>query len=268
MRALIGESESTKPNAMSARAEVYRNLDPPIEFHAAKRAMTKPVLLSGWLVIALLLASSSAYARPPPPQHWQSDIAALVANDSEYPPPPHGVLFVGSSSIRLWTTLAQDFPGVPVINRGFGGWAIADSTYYADRIIVPYHPGLIVLYAGDNDIDEGDTPSQVLDEFKEFVARVRRSLPHVAIACISVKPSLARETEWPRMREANREIENWARTQQGIVYVDVASRMLDARGKPRPELFREDGLHMRPAGYAIWIEALKPVLARNGFAVH
>ena len=215
----------------------------------------------------LLLASSGAHARPPPPQHWQADIDALIADDGEHPPPQHGALFVGSSSIRMWTTLQRDFPGVPAINRGFGGSAIADSTYYADRIIAPYHPRLIVLYAGDNDIDEGDTSSQVLDEFKAFVARVRRSLPHTTIAYISIKPSLARAAEWPRMHEANREVENWSRTQQRITYVDVATKMLDAEGKPRPELFREDGLHMRPAGYAIWIEALKPVLARNGFAV-
>ncbi len=228
----------------------------------------KVISIRELLAIALLLlASSGAHARPPPPQHWQADIDALVAHDSVQPPPQHGVLFAGSSSIRMWTTLARDFPGVPVINRGFGGSAIADSTYYADRIIVPYHPRLVVLYAGDNDIDEGDTPSQVLDEFKTFVARIRRSLPAFAIAYISIKPSLARAAEWPRMREANPQIENWSRTQRRITYVDIATKMLDAQGKPRPELFREDGLHMRPAGYAIWIEALKPVLARNGFAV-
>lgn len=219
------------------------------------------------MIALLLLVSSGVHARPPPPQHWQADIDELVAKDGEHPPPQHGVLFVGSSSIRMWTTLPRDFPGVPVINRGFGGSAIADSTYYADRIIVPYHPRLIVLYAGDNDIDEGDTPAQVLDEFKAFVARARRSLPGVAIAYISIKPSLARSAEWPRMREANREIENWARTQRRITYVDVATKMLGANGKSRPELFREDGLHMSRVGYAIWIEALKPVLLRNGFAV-
>ena len=230
--------------------------------------MTKRDSPGAWFVIVLLLlVSSGAYARPPPPQRWQADIDALVANDSVHPPPQHGVLFVGSSSIRMWTTLERDFPDVPAINRGFGGSAIADSTYYADRIIVPYRPRLIVLYAGDNDIDEGDTPAQVFAEFKAFVARVRRSLPHTTIAYVSIKPSLARAAEWPRMREANREIENWSRTQRRIAYVDVATKILDARGKPRPELFREDGLHMRPAGYAIWVEALKPVLARNGFAV-
>jgi lysophospholipase L1-like esterase len=229
--------------------------------------MAKTGSPNAWFVIALLLLVSSGAQARPPPQHWRAEIDTLVANDSVHPPPQHGVLFVGSSSIRMWTTLARDFPGVPVINRGFGGSAIADSTYYADRIIFPYYPRLIVMYAGDNDIDQGCTPRQVLEEFKAFVAKVRLALPDVAIAYISIKPSLARATEWPRMREANREIENWARTQRRITYVDVVTKMLGANGKPRPELFREDGLHMSRTGYAIWIEALKPVLARNGFAV-
>ena len=222
-----------------------------------------------WMLGCLAcFVASAAWALPPPPQSWQPDIDRLVADDSAHPPPQQGVLFVGSSSIRMWTTLAADFPGVPVINRGFGGSAIADSTYYADRIVVPYHPRLIVMYAGDNDIAEGDTPAQVCDAFRTFVARVRRALPETAIAYISIKPSLARAALWPQMREANRMIADGSRKQRGVTFVDVATRMLDANGKPRPELFRTDGLHMDAAGYAIWTQALKPVLARHGFAVH
>jgi lysophospholipase L1-like esterase len=222
-----------------------------------------------WLLGALLLVIGPAsWALPPPPQAWQPDIEQLVANDSAHPPPQRGVLFVGSSSIRMWTRLTSDFPGVPVINRGFGGSAIADSTYYADRIAIPYHPRLIVMYAGDNDIAEGDTPAQVRDEFKAFVARVRRALPATAIVYISIKPSLARAALWPQMREANRLIAEWSRQQSGITFVDVAARMLDANGQPRAELFRADGLHMDKAGYAIWTQALTPVLARYGFPTH
>lgn len=219
-----------------------------------------------WIAYFLLLAvCSAALARPPPPRAWQTEIDRLVADDSAHPPPQHGVVFVGSSSIRMWTTLPQDFPGVPVINRGFGGSTIADSTYYADRIVIPYHPQVIVMYAGDNDIAEGDTPRQVFDEFKDFVARVRRDLPDAAIVYVSIKPSLARAAMWPRMHEANRLIAAWSRTQPQVTFVDVATRMLGVNGRPRAALFREDGLHMTPSGYAIWIEALKPVLAHYGF---
>jgi hypothetical protein len=152
------------------------------------------------LALAVLLFVGNANAQPRDPKQWQAEITSLVAGDAVHPPPQHAVLFVGSSSIRLWTTLAEDIPGVPAINRGFGGSRIADSTYYADRIVVPYHPKLIIMYAGDNDVAEGRTPRQVIDDFKDFVARVRRDLPDVAIAYLSIKPSVARAATWPQMR--------------------------------------------------------------------
>lgn len=214
----------------------------------------------------LLIVGGNVGAQFRAQEQWQAEITNLVAGDAAHPPPQHAVLFVGSSSIRLWTTLAEDFPGVPTINRGFGGSVIADSTYYADRIVVPYHPKLIIFYAGDNDVAEGRTPRQVIDDFEAFVAHVRRDLPHVAIAYLSIKPSVARAAMWPQMRATNDGIALWARTQKDVTFVDVAAKMLDAHGKPRPELLREDGLHMRPAGYTIWIDALEPVLVHYGFA--
>jgi lysophospholipase L1-like esterase len=215
--------------------------------------------------LAVLLFVGYAEAQPHDPEQWRSEIAGLVAGDAAHPPPQHAVLFIGSSSIRLWATLTEDFPGVPAINRGFGGSRIADSTYFAERIVVPYHPKLIIMYAGDNDVAEGRTPRQVIDDFKDFVARVRRDLPDVAIAYLSIKPSVARAATWPQMRAANEGIALWARTAENVTFVDVTAKMLDAHGKPRPDLLREDGLHMRPAGYEIWIDALKPVLAHYGF---
>jgi len=222
-----------------------------------------------WLAAAALLVALSPLAAlggEAGPAQWRADIAAFVAHDRRDPPPRHGVLFIGSSSIRFWApTLARDFPGVPVIDRGFGGSTIADSTYYADRIVAPYRPALIVMYAGDNDIDNGLSPQRVADDFRAFVARVRRDQPGVPVVYVSIKPSVARWSEWPRMREANRRIRAWAATQREVRFVDIVPRMLDAQGKPRSELFRADGLHMTPAGYATWIDALKPVLASYGF---
>ncbi len=226
--------------------------------------MRNPRLAWGACLL-LLFAGHAAAACSQTPQVWRADIDRLTADDSAHPPPRDAVLFVGSSSIRMWTTLAADFPGVPTINRGFGGSAIADSTYYANRIVTPYHPRVIVMYAGDNDIAEGCTPAQVVAAFKAFVTRVRHALPDVAIAYISIKPSLARRAKWPQMHAANEGIARWVAGQKRLAFVDVASKMLGANGKPRPSLFREDGLHMSPAGYAIWTEALKPVLARYGF---
>jgi lysophospholipase L1-like esterase len=215
----------------------------------------------------LWIVCGQAPAQTSGPEQWRTEIDSLVAGDAAHPPSQGAVLFVGSSSIRMWTTLSHDFPGVATINRGFGGSEIADSTYYADRIIIPYHPKLIVLYAGDNDVDAGRTAQQVIDDFKAFVARVRRDLPRAGIVFVSIKPTVARVAKWPQMQAANAGVAAWAPATPGVIFVDVATKMLDAQGKPRPELLREDGLHMRAAGYAIWIDALKPVFAQYGFVV-
>ena len=222
--------------------------------------------LIGWISIFLLTISGAVAAQTDRLAQWKPDIDMLTANDASHPPPQHGVLFVGSSSIKNWTpTLASDFPHIPVIDRGFGGSQLADSTRFADRIIVPYHPNVIVLYAGDNDINEGRTPDRVIEDFKQFVARVRKDLPHTAIVYITIKPSTSRWKLWPQMKAANDGVAAWAKTQKEVRVVDIAARMLDANGRPRPELLLDDGLHMRPAGYAIWIDALKPVLAAYGY---
>jgi lysophospholipase L1-like esterase len=225
-------------------------------------------LASLLLCLLLSLGVTHASAQDAGPSPWTREIDALVAGDATNPPPQDGVVFVGSSSIRLWTTLAQDFPGASVINRGFGGSRIADSTRHADRLVVQYHPKLVVFYAGDNDIAEGRTATQVLTDFQAFVDRLRRDLPHVTIAFVSIKPSVARFALWPTMRAANEGVAAWAKSRHDVVYVDVASRMLDAEGKPRPELLLPDGLHMRPAGYAIWVDALTPWVRKYGYGLH
>jgi lysophospholipase L1-like esterase len=218
------------------------------------------LLFLGGLVAGPVLAQDH-YAQ------WQNEINALLAADVANPPPQNGVVFAGSSSIRMWAaTLAGDFPGVPVVDRGFGGSVISDSTFYAHRLIIPLHPRLIVFYAGDNDISQGRTPDQTADDFKAFVARVRRDLPKVAVAFIAIKPSVARWAQWPSMQGANERIAHWTKTQKDIAFIDIAPRMLDANGKPRPELLKADGLHMTAAGYAIWVDAVRPVLAKYGFA--
>ena len=159
---------------------------------------------------------------------WETDMQRFEAADAQSPPPRGGVLFIGSSSIRFWDTLAQDFPGVPVINRGFGGSELRDSTWYADRIIVPYAPRQILIYAGDNDLNAGRTPQQLRADFIAFVERVRRDLP-----------------------EAKR---------LGVDYIDIFTPMLDASGQPDESLFVEDRLHMNRAGYVIWQRAIAPYL--------
>lgn len=188
---------------------------------------------------------------------WEADMQRFEAADAQSPPPRNGVLFIGSSSIRFWDTLAQDFPGVPVINRGFGGSELRDSTWYADRIIVPYAPRQILIYAGDNDLNAGRTPQQLRADFIAFVERVRRDLPKVKIAYISNKPSPSRAQLLSVQREANALIQAEAK-RLGVDYIDIFTPMLDATGQPDENLFIEDRLHMNRAGYVIWQRVIAP----------
>ena len=159
----------------------------------------------------------------------------------------------------MWDTLQRDFPGVGVVNRGFGGSEIRDSTWYADRIVIPLAPRQVVLYAGDNDLHSGRGPTQLRDDFRDFVHRLRRDLPRVAIAYISTKPSPARAHLLPAQREANALIRDEA-IRLHVAYIDLFTPMLDATGQPKDELFLPDRLHMNPAGYELWRETLAPYL--------
>jgi lysophospholipase L1-like esterase len=195
-----------------------------------------------------------------PTDRWEPEVQTWEEQDRRNPPKPGAVLFIGSSSIRLWHTLAEDFPGVEVINRGFGGSEIADSTDLAHRIVVPYRPRMIVLYAGDNDLASRRTPRQVRDDFAAFVARVRKDLPQARIAFIAIKPSLARAQLLEKMREANALVRDYAAGQQGVVFMDVFTPMMTRGGAVRPELFVEDGLHLNRAGYELWRSVIAPYL--------
>ena len=223
---------------------------------------------TGLFIVLLLAACASRPAPELPPRvpeqvsnaAWAEDMARFAAADAAQPPPHGAVLFIGSSSIRMWDTLARDFPGTAVINRGFGGSEIRDSTWYAGRIIVPYRPRQIVLYAGDNDLASGRSPQQLRDDFLAFVRRVRRDLPDVPIAFVSCKPSPSRLRLLDAQRQANALIRAEAAKLPHVDYVDVFSPMLDAAGQPRAELFLDDRLHMNAAGYALWRATLAPYL--------
>ena len=191
---------------------------------------------------------------------WEPDILRFEEADRVTPPPAGAVLFVGSSSIALWHTLAQDFPATPVINRGFGGSQLADSVEFAGRIVTPYRPRFIVVYAGDNDLAGGKSPEQVAETFRRFVQVVRTALPGTPIAFVAIKPSLARWALIAQIRDANARIERQCRAGRGLHYVDIATPMLGADGKPRPELFVEDGLHLSRAGYDLWKGVIAPYL--------
>jgi lysophospholipase L1-like esterase len=193
---------------------------------------------------------------------WERDIAAFEKKDLQNPPPKHGVVFVGSSSIRLWD-LARSFPGLDAINRGFGGSQLADAVQYAPRIVHPYEPRLVVLYSGENDLAFGKTPEQVSADFREFTRRMLEKLPGTKVIVLSIKPSPSRSRFWDKMGAANDLIREHCKTDRRLHYLDVATALLGPDGTPRPEYFRSDGLHLNEKGYHVWNEILKPYLSKK-----
>ena len=191
---------------------------------------------------------------------WENEIAAFEKADAANPPAKGGIVFVGSSSIRLWKTLAQDFPKHRVLNRGFGGSEIADSTYFADRIVLPYEPRMVVLYAGGNDLNAGRPPELVIEDFKAFFAKVRAKLPETEIAYISVAGNPARWAQLEKIKAVNSAIEAWLKDKPHTKFIDTFSRMLGDDGLPKPEIFVADKLHMNAEGYKIWTAVIGPLL--------
>ena len=183
---------------------------------------------------------------------WGDSLAAFEKSDKAAPPAPGGVLFVGSSSIRLWTHLPDDFRQVKVINRGFGGSTMADCSLLAPQLVLQYRPRHVIVYAGDNDLAEGRAPQQVLESFQEFVRTVRAELPESKISYISVKPSPLRASLMDSAREVNTLVSRYLAELPNASYIDVFTPMLDGDGRPRADLYGPDRLHMNAAGYALW----------------
>jgi lysophospholipase L1-like esterase len=222
--------------------------------------------------VLLMAGSTSLVAQQPawptvanrevrPPETWEDAIRKFEAADTQKPVPPNGIVFIGSSSIVRWD-LAKYFPelGARAINRGFGGSVAADATYYADRIVIPYKPRTVVYYSGDNDVESPITADQIAAEFVNFEQKVRKALPDARIIFISIKPSLRRWAFQDKMTAANAKVKAYIASGRNMTYLDVVTPMLGADGKPKPELFVNDGLHMTSQGYNVWTAALKPLL--------
>lgn len=222
-------------------------------FFSARRC----ALLALSLLSIRTVRAQNAPDAPAPP--FANEIAAFAAWDARNATPANPIVFAGSSSIRLWNT-GERFGGRPVVNRGFGGSQLFEVNRYIRETVLRYSPRIVVLYAGDNDINAGRTPDQVVSDYETFVRTVHASDATVDIVFIAIKPSLQRWALWPKMREVNDRIRASARARAHTHYSDLATPMLGADGTPRPELFVGDGLHMTPAGYDVWTERLTPLL--------
>ena len=215
-------------------------------------------------VLTLVLPASFALAQDTNHNFakWEKDIAAFEQMDATNPPPTNGVEFIGSSTIGRWKTLAQDFPGQPVFNRGFGGSEIVDSTHFAARVIFPVAPRMIVLRAGGNDLWAGKSAAQVFADFKDFVATVHAKLPATEIVFLSLSPSPSRWKQHEQEKEVNRLVENFIRQTPHLKYIETYDLPLGADGKPREELFVADKLHFNADGYKLLVERVRPLFSK------
>jgi len=208
----------------------------------------------------------TTYCRLVPANHdfakWEKEIAAFERSDLTNSPPTNAILFTGSSGIRKWTTLAQDFPGQPVINRGFGGCEIEDCTHFADRIVFPYQPRAIFLRAGDNDLWAGKSAMDVFLDFKEFVAAVHARLPQVKITYINPNPCPSRWKQADKEKILGNLVTNFCRSNHSVQCIDTFDMVLGPDGKPRPELFLDDRLHFSAQGYQLLTARVQPYLPK------
>lgn len=218
----------------------------------------RPSSLTCWKLTwaSLCLAATPLFAADPPPDsdpaRWDKEIAAFHEAARTNPPSPGGWLFTGSSSVRLWKTLAADFPELKPVNRGFGGSHTSDLTALAPQIIDPCAPAHVVIYEGDNDIAAGKTPERVANDFKTLVSTIHAKFPDARIYYLAIKASPSRWKLQAEIRQANQLIQNHCRQTPGLVYIDTFNPLLDANGLPDPKWFVDDKLHLNAEGYKLW----------------
>jgi lysophospholipase L1-like esterase len=212
------------------------------------------------LVFILMLFSTLFCQSTPDPQRFIQEIEAFRQWDAKNALPEHPVLFIGSSSIRMWKT-AEAFPNLPVVNRGFGGAQISDMLFYIDDILLKYPtPAVILFYCGDNDAADGKSAQNILRDYQTFVEAAWNAFPQTPVIYLPIKPSISRWSLWPVMVQANKLIRTFCEQNELLFYADTASPMLTTGQPPAAELFLEDGLHLSDKGYNLWKQVVEPLI--------
>jgi lysophospholipase L1-like esterase len=214
-----------------------------------------------FVFFGILFLSLSTFAQSNYP--FAKEITQYKEQDSKDFPPSNGILFVGSSSLRIWKNLEEVYKDYNAINRGFGGSTLGQAIYYADDIIYPYQPRQVVIYSGENDLAEGASVEITYDRFKTFFDLIRKKMPNVPIAFISIKPSPSRVNLMPKMIAANKLIEDFLAKKTNTKFINVFDAMLQNNQQPKSDIFLADNLHMNDKGYQIWINIITPYLIKN-----
>ncbi|WP_009961726.1 GDSL-type esterase/lipase family protein [Verrucomicrobium spinosum] len=210
---------------------------------------------------APLSTVETALATPgkrPDPARFEKDLAKF---DAEFKAKPvkGGIVFTGSSSIRLWKT-EEAFPNLPVLNRGFGGSVANDLVVHAERVVLRYEPKVLVVYTGSNDLNAKLNPEEVLADYTAFLNLVHEKLPDCRIVINSVKISELRLKQIPAVKQLNSLLQAWCEGKNWVRWLESMNYLMDEKGLPKNELFRKDKLHLNEAGYAKWNEIIEPVI--------
>ncbi|MEI8289666.1 MAG: GDSL-type esterase/lipase family protein [Verrucomicrobiota bacterium] len=221
-------------------------------------------LLPVGLLLGLLTLAGCATGtnRPHNYARWEKAIHAFELQDVRRAPPTNAIVFTGSSTIARWKTLAKDFPGLPVVNRGFGGSQIVDAAHFAGRMIFPCQPRMILLRAGGNDLWSGKSPEEVAGDFKDFAETVHAKLPGTKIVYLSLSPSPLRWRQHEQEKQLNNLVGAYIAGKSWLQYVETYDLPLGTNGLPRPELFVSDRLHFNAAGYKLLAGRVRPCLPK------
>lgn len=190
---------------------------------------------------------------------WETQVAEFEKQDAAKPTKSGGIVFVGSSTIRLWN-LAKSFPGLPVLNRGFGGSHLADTHAYLPRLVVKHKPRTVVIYAGGNDLASGKTPEAVLADFQAIHTALQRELPECQVIFLGLRPTLQRLAMRPKEKDVNDRVRAYLADKPRTTFLECDKEFCNDAGKPRADLLRADKLHLNDAGYVVLSDLLRPLL--------
>jgi hypothetical protein len=225
----------------------------------------KRIALGLVAAVVLVLAAAASYLvylgrSGDDPAFFASEIEAFVEADRERPPAPGGIVFVGSSSIRFWSSLAEDMAPLPIIRRGYGGAHLSHLVHDAPRIVIPYAPRAVVVYAGNNDVASGKSAETVAADFEALLALIHRTLPETDVHFVTIKPTPLRFRLWPEMAKVNARVAAMAASDPRLHVIDAGGVFLGVDGRPDWTYFRFDGLHLNARGYAAWTSVIRPIL--------
>ncbi len=217
----------------------------------------------GFTLLASLAISIGWHTQSSVTSSFDSEVHAFALHDLAYPPPPHPVLCVGSSSVRLWPDMPAAFPTWPILNRGFGGSKMSDLLHFFSDLVTPYRPSLILVYEGDNDLASGCSLEDILNGFAQFLYRCRMEVPGIPVVVLAVKPSPVRRSLLDSQRELNASLQRWALNEDQVYFIDTFGPLLDLHGEPLPDYYQSDNLHLNALGYSVWKKVIGDFLEEH-----